>query len=71
MAERDVPGIAGKDVPGLSEIGIVKDEDEDAEEVLAQKKRKEEENRKNEPEKEVNSHHPLSPEKTFGSEEKD
>jgi len=69
MAERNVSGIAGQDVPGLPEVGIIKNEDKDAEEILAQKKGKREKNQKNEPKKEVNSRHPLPSEKAFGSEE--
>jgi hypothetical protein len=69
MAERNVSGIAGQDVPGLPKIGIIKNEDKDAEEILTQEKGKREKNQKYEPKKEVNSRHPLPPEKAFGSEE--
>jgi hypothetical protein len=69
MAERNVSGIAGQDVPGLPEISIIKNEDKDAEEILAQKKGKGEKNQKNDPKKEVNACHPLPPEKALRSED--
>jgi hypothetical protein len=59
VAERDIPRVAGKDIPALAEVGIIENEHKDAQEILIQKKRKEEKNQQQESEKSVYFDHPC------------